>query len=1028
MIRRHYFVIGISVLLAFVLGFFGCSVNEITSSKFGAVELILGHNIASRGFYPEIKMDIHSYRIEGSVSNEIKFTEYGNIGETVLINGLAPGDWQITVTGLNEDGEDIGQAVAFVAIKAGQTLRKTITVTEIYGEGLLKLNLTLPSNIPENTPQIHRGLVTLDQPGKDQIEVIFSNNETFENIIDVKELDSGFYVLTIFLYDDKDNVIWNRVETVRIVTNQETVGNIEITAEDIDSYGELDLTIIDGMPKIFTLTVTQENDLVGPNNSLLFTANPSISGNYEYWWFIDGKRIAGESSQTLLQSNDIAHNRHNLSVVAIRGGVMASASITPTQIFIDPLFPQIEDRANWRIFTTTDTYNNNADITTSFNGGIVGDYLDYVQANGTVLAMGSKNDGFSVINLADIHNPKGKVRNYTGSNSNDSSSVFGFSGFATDPNTDKMYAWYDSEIVDVETLTPVYFNAPDYSHSSYSASPIRQFVIDNSGRFWIGTQNLEADGSIRNNAENGLHRITIEDGTATKEEVFTHPVWDLYRDTDGMIWAATFQGLYRINADTKAQTFVEFAETSHSSTHIEQTLEYNGTLYALGKNYFHNANIDTTFELYRYDSQLNKLIFVTNITKENETRNHQSRAFVFDGNLYFAVGNNLKSLNTLNEIVDTELNDGDFGKYCQFVAEDTLYSVGNQSGVSIFSLGEQSTTLTQANTAESLLSSHIRRVNVLSDNQRVVIGPYRSSAFNLYDNDFFSIFEWEDDLVLSTAFNHNGHTYIQGAVTLTRLVGNSLEEITEFGTNGERSVYDPNGYIWSFPNFGSNPEGVIGVMDLESLTVKRRTEPSGNDYFKYSGTRSDDSTLFWDSQFDNNYNFTDVLPIPNSDEVMISAIKGTGDFSQNPHTLYYSHSTNQFTKIPIQDSNSEGILFMATDGYEIYGVARQQLLKLEQSEWIDLWPIALGNDIRGMFVQDGYAVIVSGWNSDGPGEHGGLEVINLSTGKSRYYTDADVPLPSDTIFTVDAQQLQNNKTRIWLGTSKGLAYCEIEFP
>ena len=75
---------------------------------------------------------------------------------------------------------------------------------------------------------------------------------------------------------------------------------------------------------------------------------------------------------------------------------------------------------------------------------------------------------------------------------------------------------------------------------------------------------------------------------------------------------------------------------------------------------------------------------------------------------------------------------------------------------------------------------------------------------------------------------------------------------------------------------------------------------------------------------------------------------------------------------------------------------------------------------------DQYAFIISGWNSSGDGERSGLEVVDLQEKVSTHYTSADIPLPSEVVFAEEIQDFGNNKYRLWLGTFKGLGYCDLQ--
>ena len=88
--------------------------------------------------------------------------------------------------------------------------------------------------------------------------------------------------------------------------------------------------------------------------------------------------------------------------------------------------------------------------------------------------------------------------------------------------------------------------------------------------------------------------------------------------------------------------------------------------------------------------------------------------------------------------------------------------------------------------------------------------------------------------------------------------------------------------------------------------------------------------------------------------------------------------------------------------------------------------IELGNDFRDMVIFDKFAVIASGLSSDGPGRNSGIEVIDLETMGTTYYTFPDIPLPSDSVFSLEVQDLGDETYRLWIGTFEGVAFCTIQ--
>ena len=189
------------------------------------------------------------------------------------------------------------------------------------------------------------------------------------------------------------------------------------------------------------------------------------------------------------------------------------------------ILPSLTYEKNWQIFKTVSS-RAIEDITTYQANGLVTDYLRRMIVNDSLLVVGELQYGLSFIDLNDLNDPKGKVKSFTGRDSSNASDRFGLSGFAINPLNDKIYAWYGYDIVDVEELKIISDLAPDFTHGGYSCSPKNRFVIDDGGNFWIGTSNLESDGTIDDSElSNGLFKISSDLTSSTSSHKFCTPYW-----------------------------------------------------------------------------------------------------------------------------------------------------------------------------------------------------------------------------------------------------------------------------------------------------------------------------------------------------------------------------------------------------------------------------------------------------------------------------------------------------------------------
>lgn len=679
--------------------------------------------------------------------------------------------------------------------------------------------------------------------------------------------------------------------------------------------------------------------------------------------------------------------------------------IVPTWIILIPAFIPL-------LFVSIAASLDFSAIKSTTTRGIISEYLYQLYIDDDYIVVGSLTDGFSYISTGHVNNPRAKVHNYRGRSGGSGIDRFGCSGFTKRASDNKIYAWYGSDIVEVLTKTVVYSSAPDYTHGTFSTTPKDRFTTDASGNFWIGTSNLNEDGSLYS-SENGLYRIAAN--FSGKTQVLTDPVWNVFKDSGGTIWISSDKGIYRMPSG-EAPALVYNSQTANPNRWAEMLVEHNGQIYALMKNFFHNPNPinPRIFELYRW--QGGTFVKVSDILSGLAFTAH---AFVYQNTLYVERGGG--GLYQYDDMQQTFTSVAEFGgsmgQYRVVVHNNIIASVGNVTGVLLYNINgdNQIVRLNAVNTAQGLLSDTINTIYASATTNRVYIGS-AVNGFNEFINNSYEIYELPGEVYSVGFFEHGGNLYVQGASHLYYLDNGQLTSVVTFPTNGEKIYYD-NGKVWSFPNWGAGYGG-IGMLNLTGLTIKGTKDAQGNDYWNTSET--------W--VLDQSYHFYGVVSVPGEDAVFIAVGDSeiANPYTKMPFVLKYNYTTNTFSTVNLPDSNCEGIRAFVRAGTKVYGVARQKLYVFsEGGSWESFCSVELGNDFRGMRIADSYLFIVSGWNSNGAGRASGLEVVDLINKTTRYYTSSEIYIPSNYIFAIEIEQRSQNNYRLWLGTMNGVANCQL---
>lgn len=665
------------------------------------------------------------------------------------------------------------------------------------------------------------------------------------------------------------------------------------------------------------------------------------------------------------------------------------------------------------------------DITNYTATGLVSEHLSWLYVDDEDLVVGNLLAGFSQIKIRDINNPQGKVSNYRGRDTGNASDRFGCSGFTKRSTDKRIYAWYGQDIVDVSKKEIVFSNAPDYTHSSYGCRPKERFTTDEEGNFWIGTSNVDINGKFEDDGtgfSNGLSKISSDFSERTVV-VSDLAVWNIFKSKDGTIWIGGDKGIYKRSPGDLPNKIYDSTTTNYFP---EQIFEHKDEIYAIIKNFFHNPYLvdNRSFDLFKWNNENSKFEKICNIL--NNTYSHSVYGFSYNGSLYVARGGSSDPYK-FNEVSSsfTEVTSigKDMGQYALSSFGAVLFSVGNINGVSIYNYnGDKETKkITSVNTAEALITDNIHSLYSASEN-RMFIGP-EASGFNIFNNNQFEIHELPNEIVAVGFFEHEGHIYAQGASNLYRMEGDELDKFQRFSTNGEKIYYDGNGsgYLWTFPNWGAGYGG-IAVLNLSTLEIKGTCDSSGNcDYW--------DTTEIWtQGKLGGSYHFHDIISIPGENAVFIAVGDSEINFpiQSMPYMLKYSYGSNNFTRIDLPDANSQGIRLFATNGTELYGIARQKLYIFRDGQWDYFSDIKLGNDFRGVKILEDWMVIISGWNTSGDGLSGGVEVVNLKDKSSVHFDSSDIPIPTNAVFAIEIQDLGDNHFRLWFGTYNGLAYCDLD--
>jgi hypothetical protein len=636
-------------------------------------------------------------------------------------------------------------------------------------------------------------------------------------------------------------------------------------------------------------------------------------------------------------------------------------------------------------------------ITTYSSNGLVGEVLRFLYLDDTLLITGDLESGYSAIKLSNISSPKGKILNYRGSEANNAKwGTTGFQGAAKRNSDGLVYAWYGNDIIRVDTSSVVYSEAPHLQAAVFSVYAYDRMLFDDQGNLWIGALNLLEDGAPNNvmPSSNGLYRINSDFSSKTQILDDTVGVWNLFKDSQNVIWASTNKGVYRI---APGENPVRVYDGSSQNKYSGQIIENGGNIYSVIRNYFHNPNSlgsNLIFEFFMWNGTT--FVKVCDVYTGYPMDN---TAFIWQANLYITrQGFGTLRFNGVDGFDLITIGTSGIEGIVAKAAGDVIASVQNMSGLSIYNLQNSGQTikLTATNTAEGLIRNALHTLFLDSDS-KLYIGP-EASGFNTLLNDSFEIFEIPNEIVIAGFFKYNDKIFVSTTGNTYYLENSQLNSFAPFYTNGAR-IYHDNDNLWAIVDSGTGN----GNVSLLNLITKEKLE---------------------NIQFDQQYHFYDVCAVPSENAVFIGVGKNLPPNYLGepvPYVIKYNYGSKIYENINLPDASCKGIFKFGRDGDILYGVSNNKLFKFEAGTWTYYCDTLIGSGITSVRKLDKYLFITSDESSP-------VEILDLDSKTSEFYNSDTIALPSNMVNDLVIESLGSNQYRLWFATMNGLASCHIELP
>ena len=306
------------VLSSVVLLFTACP-NPITSGKGGVLTVSINNNINARTLVPAIDMTAASFTVTGTGPGTATFSQTTS-GAPVTLDGLAFGDWSVTVNALNSAGTTIGSGQATVTVHTGQTSTVNITVVPLTGNGTLGLSVTWTASQVESASV----LASLTPPVGPVTPLSFSVTGS-QATCSSTTIPSGYQTLTVQLLDNGIPVM-GAVEVVRIVAGQATTGSYAFTNVN-QPGGRVQVNITPEMAEPITVSISGVAATVSVGGSMTATASVGDgTANPTYVWYLNGLSVG--TGPTYVLGSTVGAGWYRLDVTAYAAGGTRAGSAT----------------------------------------------------------------------------------------------------------------------------------------------------------------------------------------------------------------------------------------------------------------------------------------------------------------------------------------------------------------------------------------------------------------------------------------------------------------------------------------------------------------------------------------------------------------------------------------------------------------------------------------------------------------------------------------------------------------------------
>jgi hypothetical protein len=307
--------ISLVALLAFVC----CENPGSDELGTGGLLIVVDDLTLSRTIQPsteELKLSSYTYTVLSPSEKKIVHTI---TEKTFSIEGIQTGLWNVTVTGNNGSLVPVASDSTTISITPKHTAICKVCLAPIIGDGELGLTVTWPSSV--FVDGVVAKLIKVESNTITFIEMTIEEKKASSSTI---AIPTGSYLLYISLMSGDRVIVTPKMEAVQIYANLLSSAQYSFNSENIILDGGYPVPSSDS--EKFAVKLPSEKEYFDEGATKTFIASASTFVD-NYYWYIDGIKIAGENSSSISFGNELSPGPHFLTIIAQKGATIVSDDV-----------------------------------------------------------------------------------------------------------------------------------------------------------------------------------------------------------------------------------------------------------------------------------------------------------------------------------------------------------------------------------------------------------------------------------------------------------------------------------------------------------------------------------------------------------------------------------------------------------------------------------------------------------------------------------------------------------------------------